>query len=62
MGVLDEIKAISASSWDWAWAWAERGKNKQLSRWICNPIVLFSVETCEIIFFVLQADFPTKYS
>ena len=25
MGVLDEIKAISAPSWDWAWAWAELG-------------------------------------
>ena len=26
MGVLDEIKAITAPSWDWAWAWAELGK------------------------------------
>ena len=25
VGVLDEIKAISAPSWDWAWAWAELG-------------------------------------
>ena len=25
MGVLDEIKAITAPSWDWAWAWAELG-------------------------------------
>ena len=25
MGVLDEIKAISAPSWGWAWAWAELG-------------------------------------
>ena len=28
VGVLDEIKAISAPSWDWAWAWAELGKTK----------------------------------
>ena len=26
VGVLDEIKAITAPSWDWAWAWAELGK------------------------------------
>ena len=25
-GGLDEIKAISAPSWDWAWAWAELDK------------------------------------
>ena len=25
VGVLDEIKAISAQSWAWAWAWAELG-------------------------------------
>ena len=27
VGVLDEVKAISAPSWDWAWAWAELGKS-----------------------------------
>ena len=28
VGVFDEIKAISAPSWDLAWAWAELGKKR----------------------------------
>ena len=33
MGVLDEIKAISAPSWDWAWAWAELGNYCVIVLW-----------------------------
>ena len=29
VGVLDEIKAITAPSWAWAWAWAELGKREK---------------------------------
>ena len=27
--MLDEIKAISAPSWDWDWAWAELGNTEE---------------------------------
>ena len=36
-GGLDEIKAISAPSWDWAWAWAELGNY----RYFCRKYGLF---------------------